>query len=459
MSTVDRSRLPIPGPDREFRFPTIAHRTLGNGLRLRAVRHRSVPIVAMVVLIPGGSAADPPSAHGLVSMTTGLLDEGSRGQSALDIADRIARIGGELELDTGLDAVTVGLTTLDRFFDAGLALMRDVIVEPNLANDDFNRIRNLRLERLKQMRDHAGALAERAFAKVIYGDHPYGHLSLGAEESITSMNLDAVRAMHGAMFTPAGSTLVIVGDRREEELLDHAAAVFESWRATASPLTIDREAADAEPPARPAVKLGVVHRAAAAQSELRIGHTCARRSTPDYHALLILNTILGGDFVSRLNLNLREQKGYTYGVRTGFSLRRGVGPFVTQTSVGTDVTGAAIQETLAEIAAIRDARPATAEEVAGAFATMSKGYPRGFETAGQVARAVAQLALHDLPDTYFEEFVPRLAQVTTADITNVARKYLDPARMTTLIVGDLDKIHESLPALGLGPHTVLTPTI
>ncbi len=459
MSRVDRSRLPVPEPDRPFHFPRIVKRTLANGLELRAVRHRSVPIVSMVLLVPGGSSVDPADAHGLVSLTTGLLDEGSRGQSALEIADRIARIGGELDLDAGVDAVVVGFTTLDRFYQRGLELMREIVTEPNLANDDFNRIRNLRLERLRQMKDHAAAVADRSFARVVYGPHPYGHLSLGSEDAITVMLVDRVRELHAAMFTPSASTLVVVGDRTEEELLDGAAAMFDSWKPSASALPLDRDAALVEPPLMPSIPLGVVHRAGAAQSELRIGHTSARRSTPDYHALLMLNTILGGDFVSRLNLNLREKRGYTYGVRTAFSLRRGVGPFVMTTSVGTDVTAAAVAESLADMRAIRDARPVTADEMANAFATLSKGYPRGFETSGQVARSVAQLALHQLPDSYFEEFVPRLSRVTADEVTAAARKYLDPARFTTIIVGDLDKIHGSLSGLGLGPHEVLQPTI
>jgi predicted Zn-dependent peptidase len=270
------------------------------------------------------------------------------------------------------------------------------------------------------------------------------------------MNVDAARALHAAMFTPAGATLVIVGDRAEEELLDRGAAMFDSWRAAASTMTIDRNAGMVAPPVAPLVPLAVIARPAAAQSELRIGHVCAPRATPDYHRLLILNTILGGEFVSRLNLNLRESKGYTYGVRTGFNLRRGIGPFVMQTSVGTDVTGPAIHEALEEIRAIADGRPATPVEVQQAFASLSKGYPRGFETSGQVARSVAQLALHNLPDTYFEEFVPRLAQVTADDVSAAARQYLTPGKMSTVIVGDLDKIHASLPGLGLGPHQVLT---
>src|SRR6185436_14219814 len=279
-----------------FHFPRIVRRSLSNGLELRAVRHRSVPVASAVLLVPGGSSVDPADAHGLVSITAGLLDEGSRGQSALDIAERVARIGGDLDVEVGMDAVALGVTTLDRFFEVGLSLVHEIVTAPNLANDDFNRIRNLRLERLKQMKDHAAAIAERAFARVLYDSHPYGHLSLGSEPALTSMTVDAARAMHAAMFTPAGATLVVVGDRAEAELLDLATALFEPWRAAAS----------TTPPAMPQTPLAVIARPGAAQSELRIGHVCAPRSTPDYPKLLMLNTILGGEFVSRLNLNLRE---------------------------------------------------------------------------------------------------------------------------------------------------------
>ena len=456
MTRIDRSRLPVPVADRPFHFPRIAKRSLPNGLELRAVTHRAVPVAAIVLLVPGGSSVDPADAHGLVSITAGLLDEGSRGQSALDIADRVARIGGELDLEVGMDAVLLGFTTIDRFLEAGLAMVHEIVTEPNLDNDDFNRIRNLRLERLRQMKDHAGAMADRAFARVLYGAHPYGHLSLGAEAPLNALTVEDTRSLHAAMFTPAGSTLIVVGDRPEEELLDAAAATFANWRPALSAAPIDRDAALLPPPPEPAVRLATVSRPGAAQSELRIGHACAPRSTPDYPALLMLNTILGGDFVSRLNLNLREQKGFTYGVRTGFNLRRGIGPFVMQTSVGTDVTGPALEEAWREIRDISTSRPATEEEVSRAFASVSKGYPRGFETAGQVARSVAQLALHGLPDSYFEEFVPRLSQVTVADVTSAAQRYLDTGKMATVIVGDLDKIAASLPALGLGPHRVLT---
>jgi predicted Zn-dependent peptidase len=456
--SVDRSRLPAPGPDRPFHFPRIARRLLSNGLEVRAVSHGAVPIASRALLVPGGSSSDPVDAHGLTSLTAGLLDEGSRGQSALEVADRLARIGGDLDIDAGFDAVVIGLTTLDRFLDTGLALLYEIVAEPNLADEDFQRIRKLRLERLRQMKDHAAAMADRAFAHVVYGTHAYGHLPLGSEASVSAMTVDRARALHAALFTPRGATLVVVGDRPEAELLDAAAAALEPWQPAASAMTLDRTSALGPPPPPPESRLYVLPRPGAAQSELRIGCTSAPRSTPDYHALLLLNNILGGDFVSRLNLNLREQKGFTYGVRTGFNLRRGIGPFVMQTAVGTEVTGEAVIESMREIRDIAGNRPATADEVAHAFASVSRGYPRGFETAGQIARSVAQLALHDLPDSYFEEFVPRLAQITDHEIGDVARRYLDSERLTTIIVGDLDKIAGSLPGLALGPHRVLTLT-
>jgi predicted Zn-dependent peptidase len=202
-----------------------------------------------------------------------------------------------------------------------------------------------------------------------------------------------------------------------------------------------------------------VPRPGAAQSELRLGHVATSRRTPDYHALVLLNTVLGGQFVSRLNMNLREDKGYTYGVRTGFDLRRGDGPFVLQTSVGTEVTVPALGEAFTELREIRDGRPVTADELALAKSSVALGYPRGFETVQQIARSVAQLALHDLPDSYFEEFVPRIEAVTLEEVAAAAQRYLDPDRMATVIVGDQERVSETLSVLGLGPAQTVAPLI
>jgi zinc protease len=311
-------------------------------------------------------------------------------------------------------------------------------------------VRDLRLTRLLQLRDLAPAVADRAFAQLVYREHPYGHLPIGTEKSLRDMALDEVVGFHARSFAPARATLIAVGDALHEELFEHAERAFGGWATVDGVRSGEPDPASVEPPDTPPDRLALVHRHGSAQSELRIGHAAVPRSTPDYHALIVLNMVLGGQFVSRINLNLREDKGFTYGARTAFDFRRGRGPFVLHVSVQTDATVEAISESLAELAAIRGARPASAEELALARAALTRGYPRGFETAEQVARAAAQLALYSLPDDYFSQFVPRVSAVDSSDVTRVAREHLDPARLVTVVVGDREKIGASLARLDLG---------
>ena len=456
MSRIDRSQLPATGPNLPFHFPSIHRRVLANGLDVRAIPHRNVPIVSVTLLVPGGTAADPPDRHGLAALTADLLDEGSGGRSALEVSDLLARYGADFDVDVGPDAIVVAMTTLTRFARPALALFAEMAMAPNLASPDIARVRKLRLERLRQLRDHAPAVAERAFMRLLYRDHPYGHLGLGTEAALEATTDADIKAFHRSAFGPSGATVVIVGDAEVDELFAAIDDAFGEWETPADVASINRWAGLAAPPLVPQHRLAVVPRAGAQQSEVRIGHICASRDTPDYHALVLLNMILGGQFVSRVNMNLRQDKGYTYGVRTGFDLRRGLGPFVLQTSVGTEVTAPAIREALSEIEDIRQSRPASEDELALARASVTRGYPRGFETAQQVARGVTSLALHNLPDTYFEEFVARVEAVTLDDIARVTSQYLDPARMVTLVVGDHEQVGPTLAPLNLGEPLILS---
>jgi zinc protease len=450
--------LPVPTASEAFRFPRSHQRRLANGLDLRVIPHRNVPVLSAVLLVRGGTAADPGNRPGLAAFMADLLDEGSGRRSALEVSDALARLGADLDVDVGPDAIVVSLTTIVRFMRPALALLAEMMIDPNLAMPDVERVRKLRLERLRQLRDHAPAVAERAQAQLLYRDHPYGHLGLGTEESLDTTSLDEIRAFHASAFVPDGATLVVAGDASADALGAAAEDAFRHWTARPTTGSIDRDAGLAPPPLHPEHRLAVVPRPGSPQSELRIAHVCASRNTPDYHALVLLNMILGGQFVSRVNLNLRQDKGYTYGVRTGFDLRRGLGPFALQTSVQTEVTADAIREAIRELEDVRGARPATADEIALARASITRGYPRGFETAQQLARGVAQLALHDLPDTYFEEFVPRVEAVTQHDIQRVAATYLRPERMVTLIVGDHERVAPTLAALQLGEPVVMSGT-
>ncbi len=446
--TVDRSRLPAPAPALTFAFPPIEKSVLPSGLRVWTVRHTEVPVISYTMLVRRGAAGDPGDRPGLAAVTADMLDEGSGGRSAIEMHEAIARIGGQFDTDVGSDAIALTLGSLSRFSERGLALLADIVARPALADADFARVRQLRLHRLMQLRDIPGAIAERAFAKLLYGNHPYGHTPVGETPSLTAMTVDDVRAFHARELRPAAATLVAVGDCDHDAIRRMVERAFAGWDGAPG-----AEPVDAALPAPG--RLNVVHRRGAPQSELRIGHVSTSRATPDYHALVAMNMVLGGQFVSRINLNLREDKGYTYGARTAFDFRRLSGPFSLQVSVQTSATADAVRESIGEVLAIRGPRPASAEELALGVAALTRGYARNFETADQIARAATQLALYDLPDDYFAQYVPAIERVTTADVTRVAAHYLDPARLTTLIVGDLEAIGSTLPSIGLGDPVVL----
>jgi zinc protease len=452
---VDRSRLPALGPDPAFRFPEIRRRTLASGLRVWTVEHHAVPLVSFLALLPVGAAADPRDRPGLAAVTSDMLDEGCGDLNAIELHDTLGRIGGHLDSEIGSDATILTVSSLGRFADRATALLADMVIRPRLEPRDFERVRELRLNRLVQLRDMAPALADRVFAQMLYANHPYGHLPIGTEESLRSMMLGEVSGFHGSMFAPSRMTIVAAGDATHEALGDFVEAAFGTWIA---PAASGHDEGDALPaPAPPRERLALLHRSAAPQSELRIGHVGVPRGTPDYHALLVLNMVLGGQFVSRINMNLREDKGYTYGARTSFDFRRGPGPFVLQASVQSEVTVEAILEALGELHAIRGDRPVTPAELETGRAALTRGYPRNFETAEQVSRGAAQLALYDLPDDYFSTFMPRIRAVDEAAVTRAAAQHIDPSRLLTVIVGDREKVGPALPRLNLGAVADVSP--
>jgi predicted Zn-dependent peptidase len=457
ITRVDRSRLPALGLDPYFRFPEIAHHTLPNGLKVRTVEHPGVPVITFAIEIDGGLGADAAGREGLAAITADMLDEGTGALSAIDVSDALARIGGEYDVEVGADATIFTLTTLTRFAGRGAKLLSEMLSAPSMRDADFERVRQLRLDRLRQLTDLPPAVAERAFLRLLYPSHPYGHLAIGTDGALRTMTREDVVRFHAATFLPWRATLIVVGASSHSDLLTIAERAFGDWTGEERVLNLPSAATDFVADVATSPLLAVVPREGAAQSELRLGHLSARRDTPDYPALLVMNAILGGQFVSRLNMKLREEKAFTYGVRTGFDWRRGIGPFSVQTSVHTAATAESIAHTLREISDLRGKRPATAEELSTAQASLTRGYPRNFETAQQVARSVTQLALFDLPDSYFEEFVPKVKAVTTDQITRVAQTYLDPGRVIALVVGDRNATGESLAGLGLGEMRILSP--
>jgi zinc protease len=317
------------------------------------------------------------------------------------------------------------------------------------------RVRALRLSRLMQLRDVPSALSERVFAVRLYGSHAYGHTAMGTEASLNAITVAELRAFHEECYRRSQPVLVAAGDVSHQELVD---LVGETWGpagkwggAEGVPLAACETPPVILPPRLAgAPRIAIVDRPGAAQSELRVGRVAAARSTPDFHTLGVLNTALGGAFVSRINLKLREEKGYTYGARSSFEFRRQTGPFAVQASVQTDATAESVEDVLREIAEIGGERPITADELARAQAALVRGFPRGFETAEQISRAMCQLALYDLPDDYFDLFVPRVKAVTGEVVTSAAARYLPSRDMEVVVVGDRERVMPSLSRLGLG---------
>jgi zinc protease len=453
---VDRSFLPRPGAEPPFVFPEIRRHRLANDVDVWTAEHRDVPLVSTLVLIRSGAAFDPPDRHGLAALTGDLLDEGCGDLDALGLHDKLGRLGAQLETEVGADATLLGLTSLDRFAKDALALLAEMLTRPRFAEADFERVRDLRVNRLLQLREMPPAVAERTFLRLIYGDHPYGHLPIGTAESLRKLVAGEAAAFHRQMYHPSRASLIAVGNASHEQLFDLIAGAFEGWRTEGTHAYPDPAALPVAPATSSGDRIFVVSRPGAPQSELRVGHLGVSRSSPDYHALVTLNLVLGGQFVSRINTNLRERKGYTYGARTTFDFRRGPGPFVLHASVQSEATTDAVREALGELQAIRHDRPVTDDELTLGRAAVTRGYPRNFETAEQIARAIAQLALYDLPQDYFTQFVPTVMALTPGDLTRAAADHIHPDRLVAVVVGDPEKIGTSLAEAGLGVPAMST---
>lgn len=453
-TTVDRSTLPALRAVPRFALPAVTKSTLGNGLKVWTAQHAMVPMTGLLLLVRSGSSSDPAGREGLAAITADMLDEGVGSLSAIEVHQELARMGAQLDTDVGADATLIGLTSLSRFTGRALAFLADLVVRPALREDDFLRVRQQRLHRLMQLRDLPGATADRAFAKLLYGNTPYGHTALGNERSLGAMTMDDVRAFYQRAIHPEDTTLVAVGDGDHDTIRSLAEHAFGGWSASRDVVEAPVDVLP-QPP-----RLNIVPRPGAAQSELRIGHVGVARSTADYHAIVAANMVLGGQFVSRINLNLRADKGITYGARTAFEFRRSAGPFVLSASVDKAATAVAISESMKEIADIRDRRPVTADELAIGVAALTRGYAKNFETFDQLARAIAQLSLFDLPDSFYSEFVPRVEALTPDDVSRAAARYLDPSRLTTLVVGDVDATGQEFGRLNLGaPNLVPADSI
>jgi zinc protease len=441
---IDLTKPPALGAPPTLRLPAMTTRQLPNGLKIVIVEQHELPIADVILQIRNGGEADAANRTGTAALTSALLTEGTATRSALQIADQAAYLGVRVGAGSGWEQSTVSLHTPTAQLDSSLALFADIALHPAFPASDLERVRKVRLTSLQQLRDRGPSIADRAYATALYGEqHPYGRPLAGTEASVAAISRADLQSFYDTYYRPNNATLLVVGDVRPDDVERRAQALFGGWARGNVPAPVDATAR-----APKATTLVLIDKPGAAQSSFRLGGIGAPRSTKDYFALQVLNTILGGSFTSRLNQNLRETKGYTYGANSGFGLRRMAGPFTASAEVVSAKSDSALIEFVKELRAIRDTVPS--DELAKAKRYLQLGLPEDFETTGSIAGQMLPLITYGIPLDFYNSAVENIGAVTQADVQRVARQYVDPDRLTLVIVGDRKSIEPGLRALRPG---------
>jgi predicted Zn-dependent peptidase len=446
-SRPDRTTPPVVEPAPPLTLPPIQKRALSNGLPVWIVELHEVPLAQVSLVVHAGSGDDPPGQFGLASMTAAMLDEGAGTRSALDIADAVEFLGATLSTSSSFDASAIRLNVPVRQLPAALPVMADVARRPTVPAAELDRLRQERLTDILQARDDAATVAGPAFARVVFGaTHRYGTPANGTTATIKAFTPAQLRAFHAVHYRPSNATLIVAGDVTPASIVPLLEQSFGSWTAGATDAS---RAATPEAPQLSAGQVTIVDLPSAEQSQIRIGWVGVPRATPDYFALQVLNTVLGGSFTSRLNQNLREEHGYTYGASSRFDMRRSAGPFAAGAGVQTDKTSESLREFFKELNAIGNA--ISADELSKAKNYLALGFPADFETIGDLAARLEEMAVYRLPDTYYADYVGRIQAVSAAEVRRVAAVYIQPSKFAVVVVGDRQTIEPGIRKLGLAP--------
>ncbi len=443
---VDRTKPPTLAPPPALKLPVVQTARLANGLTLAVAEMHKVPVVDVQVMIDAGAARDPADAPGLATFTAAMLQQGAGTRGALEVADEAAFLGAELNTTASFDLAVASVHVPKRRLEAALDLLADVVLRPTFSDSEVNRQRELRGAQLVQQRDEPVAVANVAFPAIVFGAaHPYGHPLNGTDAATAAIARERVVEFYRTYYRPTGTRVLVVGDISLAEARKLVTTRFGAWDKADAPAFPTAPA-----PAPAARTVYLIDKPGAAQSVIRIGHVGPPRTTPDWYALEVLNTILGGAFTSRLNQNLRETHGYTYGAFSQFAARRLSGAFVALASVVTAKTDSSLIEFLKELRRIRDeAVPATELSKAKAYVTL--GLPGDFETTGGAATRFRDLLGYGLPPDYYDQYIQRINTVTADDVQRVARRYIDPDHFDIVVVGDKRQIEAGLKALNEGP--------
>jgi zinc protease len=442
--TADRKKLPELPPPAKLNLPPIQQIELSNGMKVVLMEKHEVPLIQLNVVIKAGTANDPDGKTGLASMVMAMLMEGAGGLSSLNLADSIDFLGAAINTGADYHTSIVSLNTPASKFDNALVYLTDIIVNPDFPVVELDRMKKERLTRIMQWHDEPTAIASNAFNELLFGkQHVYGRPSIGSEKSINNISINDLKEFHNTYFNAENSFIAAVGDISKDELQTKLEQKFGTWKKGDA---VDEKTDNAQQVNKRTVYL--IDKPGAAQSVIYMGRIGVPRKTEDYYAIDIMNTILGGSFSSRLNQNLREDKGYTYGAGSYFGFRKAAGPFAATSSVQSEVTDKALIEFMKELNAI--GKTITSDEITRAKNYIALGYPQDFQTVSSIAGKIKELLEYELPSDYFNNYITNILEVSEDEIRNAAQKYIDPDKLLIVVVGDRMKIEKGIKELNYG---------
>lgn len=450
-SSFDRTVIPKAAPDPVAKIPTWTNATLSNGAQLHVVERHNLPMIQFSLNFIGGSnQLEPADKTGLGSITASMMSEGTTTRSGDDISNALQMLGTNVGFGIGGEGGSIGFLTLKDKFEPTLAIMADELMHPAFPEASLERLKQRQVVSLRQNQDRTAGIAQVVYPKLLYTlEHPYGRAM--TEETLNRITRSDVVAFHKAFYQPSRAFITVVGDITPAEAKAKLEKALAGWKGEAAPVSFDYPA----PPAAKTTTIYIVDKPGAAQSTFSIGLVGPPRNTPDYYAVRVMNNLFGEQFQSRLNANIREAKGWSYGVGSGFSFGRGPGQIRAGGDIQTNKTDSALVEFVREIKGIRGERPVTEEELATAKAALIASLPDQLSSVFGIMQMVNQVYSNGLPENYWSQFQTGIKSVTAADVQRVANKYLDADHLTILIVGDRAKIEAPVRATNIAPVVIL----
>lgn len=440
---LDRSKPPKPGPPKDVQFPDYFDTTLPNGINVLVIENNKIPAVSVRLVFKDAGSFYDGDTYGLASLTAELLTKGTANRSASQIAEEIDFIGGSLSSGSDWDGSYVSLSVLSKHLDKGIDILSDVVLYPSFSEDEISRVKEQRLSSILQGKDDAGNLSDKMFNKVVFGETPYAHPAEGTEESVKAITKEQLTGFYNKNYVPGNLIIAFVGDITKNEALEIVKSKFSDWSGRTANKTD-----------KPVMTFNagnnsvfIINKPEAVQSNFRIGHTGIERNNPDYIPVSVMNTILGGYFGSRINYNLREKHGFTYGARSYFNPRLFAGDFSVDADVRSEVTDTSVSLVIDELKRIIT-EEVTDDEIQTVKNYLTGVFPLQLETANAVASRVINLKLYNLPKDYYSKYISEINKLTKQDILNAAKKYIHPDKLYIVISGDAGKIKEKMKRFG-----------